>query len=99
MANFTLPGIDDADAESVRSVLQERLVALLDTALTLKQSGGKTKIALKGRGPHLGGMNLLPLEFPVVVQLRNTSGNCWSSVFTSSPVNGREKVKAKAYAP
>ncbi|HWJ62683.1 MAG TPA: DNA starvation/stationary phase protection protein [Acidimicrobiales bacterium] len=36
MANFTLPGIDDADAESVRSLLQERLVALIDTALTLK---------------------------------------------------------------
>jgi starvation-inducible DNA-binding protein len=36
MANFTLPGLDDADAETVRSLLQERLVALIDTALTLK---------------------------------------------------------------
>jgi len=36
MANFTIPGIDDADADSVRSLLQERLVALIDTALTLK---------------------------------------------------------------
>jgi len=36
MANFTLPGLDDKAADSVRSVLQERLVALIDTALTLK---------------------------------------------------------------
>ena len=36
MANFTLPGLDDEAAASVRSVLQERLVALIDTGLTLK---------------------------------------------------------------
>jgi starvation-inducible DNA-binding protein len=36
MANFTIPGIEDSDADTVRSLLQERLVALIDTALTLK---------------------------------------------------------------
>ena len=36
MANFTLPGLDESDAASVRSVLQARLVSLIDTALTLK---------------------------------------------------------------
>jgi len=69
------------------------------TSLTLKQSGGKTTIALKGRGAHLGGINLLPVDFPIVVQLRNTSGSCWSSVFANSATNTREKLKAKAFAP
>lgn len=69
------------------------------TSLSLKQSGGKTKIQLKGRGPHLGGMHLLPIEFPIVVQLRNGSGTCWSSTFTGAPVNDREKVKTKTSMP
>lgn len=69
------------------------------TSLAVKQSGGKTKLQLKGRGPHLGGMHLLPIELPIVVQLRNTSGTCWSSAFTSAPLNGRAKVKTKMVAP
>lgn len=36
MAAFTLPGLDDQQVEAVRRALQERLVALIDTALTLK---------------------------------------------------------------
>ncbi len=36
MAPFTLPGLDDQQVDEVRTALQERLVALIDTALTLK---------------------------------------------------------------
>ena len=36
MAAFTLPGLADEQVEAVRQALQERLVALIDTALTLK---------------------------------------------------------------
>lgn len=36
MASFTLPGLDDEQVDGVRRALQERLVALIDTALTLK---------------------------------------------------------------
>ncbi len=69
------------------------------TKLTVKEVGGKTKIALTGRGAHLGGMHLLPVDFPVIVQLRNTGGQCWSSTFTAAPVNDRVQLKAKTYVP
>ena len=36
MATWTVPGLDDATAEKVRTQLQERLVALIDLQLTLK---------------------------------------------------------------
>jgi starvation-inducible DNA-binding protein len=36
MTAWTMPGLDDAAAEKTRSLLQERLVALLDLQLTLK---------------------------------------------------------------
>ena len=36
MANFTVPGMDEATAEKARGILQERLVALSDLHLTLK---------------------------------------------------------------
>ncbi len=36
MAGFSIPGVSDEDAEKVRTRLQERLVALIDTELTLK---------------------------------------------------------------
>ncbi|HRW38490.1 MAG: DNA starvation/stationary phase protection protein [Acidimicrobiales bacterium] len=36
MASFTLPGLDDQQADTIRTALQERLEALIDTALTLK---------------------------------------------------------------
>ena len=36
MSTYTVPGMDDAAAETVRTTLQERLVAMLDLALTLK---------------------------------------------------------------
>jgi uncharacterized delta-60 repeat protein len=66
--------------------------------LAVKQTNGETKIALKGRGANLGGMHLLPIAPPFVVQLRNTSGRCWSSAFTSARVNDRAKLKARANA-
>ena len=36
MANYTVPGMDEATADKVRGILQERLVALSDLHLTLK---------------------------------------------------------------
>lgn len=36
MATYSVPGLDDAAADKVRTLLQERLVALLDLQLTLK---------------------------------------------------------------
>ena len=36
MSTWSVPGLDDATAEKVQSLLQERLVALLDLQLTLK---------------------------------------------------------------
>ena len=36
MANYTVPGMDEAAADKVRGILQERLVALTDLHLTLK---------------------------------------------------------------
>ena len=36
MANYTVPGMDEAAADKVRGILQERLIALSDLHLTLK---------------------------------------------------------------
>ncbi|MEE8601689.1 Dps family protein [Euzebya tangerina] len=36
MSTWTVPGLDDAAADKVRTMLQERLVALIDLQLTLK---------------------------------------------------------------
>jgi starvation-inducible DNA-binding protein len=36
MPNYTVPGMDDADAEKVSGILQDRLTAMLDLQLTLK---------------------------------------------------------------
>jgi starvation-inducible DNA-binding protein len=36
VANYTVPGMDEATADKVRGILQERLVALSDLHLTLK---------------------------------------------------------------
>jgi len=36
MSTFTVPGLDDDTADEVRTVLQERLTALLDLHMTLK---------------------------------------------------------------
>jgi starvation-inducible DNA-binding protein len=36
MTAYSVPGLDDATAEKVRTMLQERLVALIDLQLTLK---------------------------------------------------------------
>jgi len=36
VANYTVPGMDEAAADKVRGILQERLVALTDLHLTLK---------------------------------------------------------------
>ncbi len=35
-SSYTAPGLEEADAAKVRDSLQERLIALIDTALTLK---------------------------------------------------------------
>jgi len=35
-SSYTAPGLEEADAATVRDSLQERLIALIDTALTLK---------------------------------------------------------------
>jgi len=36
MANYTVPGLDDDKAHKVRTLLQDRLIALLDLQMTLK---------------------------------------------------------------
>jgi uncharacterized delta-60 repeat protein len=65
------------------------------TSLGLKQSGGKTKLTLKGKGAHLGGVNLLPLSLPIVVQLRNDKGQCWSASLDTVLVNEQAHLKAR----
>jgi hypothetical protein len=64
------------------------------TNITLKRSAVKTKIAVKGRGAGLGGMNLLPARVPVHVQLRAENGACWSASFADPAVlNDGRKLK------
>jgi uncharacterized delta-60 repeat protein len=63
--------------------------------LKLQQKGGKTKLALKGHGVNLGGMTLVPLSSPFLVQLRAGNGECWSSTLYTSPLqNDGAHVKA-----
>jgi hypothetical protein len=51
------------------------------TTLALKHGPAKTKIALKGKGAALGGLNLLPATLPLIAQLRAGNGQCWSATF------------------
>ena len=57
---------------------------------------GKTKLAVKGAGPHLG---LPPTPFtlatPVVVQLKADTGMCWQTTFTTPLVSNPIAFKAK----
>lgn len=64
MAAFTLPGLDDEHVADVRTALQERLVALIDTALTLKHIHwnvtGPTFIGVHEMlDPQVAGVNLM----------------------------------------
>ncbi len=50
-SSFTVPGLSNADGKAVASLLQERLVALIDVALTLKH------IHWNVVGPHFIGVH------------------------------------------
>jgi hypothetical protein len=57
--------------------------------LTLKAGGvGKARIVARGRGPLLG-MRTLPAEQPLTVQLKNSEGVCWETVY-SAPARRNE---------
>jgi len=65
--------------------------------LTLKAGAtGKAKIQVKGSRDNLP-MPTLPLDLPVVVQLRNSDGVCWGSTFSAPAVkNEAANYKDKA---
>jgi hypothetical protein len=65
-------------------------------SIGLRQTGGSTKIALKGRGANLGGLHMLPLTLPVTVQLLASNGECWSATFNEPQKNGATSFKAVA---
>lgn len=57
--------------------------------MTLKPGpGGKAKIALRGRGAHLG-LAPLPASQPVTVQLKHSDGVCWEAGY-SAPAQRNE---------
>lgn len=65
------------------------------TKILLKAGeAGKSKVLVKAKG---GGIPLptMPLTPPVTVQLKNSDGECWESVFTQVTKNTSELYKAK----
>ena len=57
--------------------------------LTLKAGGdGKARIVARGRGAMIG-MRTLPAEQPLTVQLKNSEGVCWETVY-SAPARRNE---------
>ena len=60
-----------------------------------------TKLKAKGKGANLDDM-AIPFAEPIVVQLRNSLGNCWAAVFSGpeqvsqDPLIGKVKLKFKA---
>ena len=62
------------------------------TKITLKEGeAGKAKILVKGTDAGA----TLPLTENAVVQISNSNGLCWESLFTTFQKNDAEKVKAK----
>lgn len=64
------------------------------TKIKLKQGTGKAKILVKGQGVNLD--DPLPLTQPVLVQLQNSTGQCWEHQFASPEIhNSAEQFKDK----
>jgi len=61
---------------------------------------GKSKIVLKGKGQNLN-LPALPLDSSagVVVQLRNSAGSCWESVFPPSSIQRNTANQFSAASP
>jgi hypothetical protein len=58
----------------------------IQTVFLKEGSTGKAKFAVKGRGANLGlPADLTTLGSPVTVQLKNSLGNCWGSVYSFPP--------------
>src|SRR5262249_4942194 len=58
---------------------------------------GKAKIQVQGRGGFLGMPSLAGLTQPVTVQLQNSTGVCWESVFNAPPtVQSASQFKDRA---
>jgi hypothetical protein len=58
----------------------------------------KTSVVVNGKGANLPDL-LLPLDAPLVVQVRNSLGNCWGAIFEPGQVVQdplKRKLKAKA---
>jgi hypothetical protein len=71
---------------------------LPDGMKTLKLRSGDAadaKFTAKGAGSALD-MPMLPLDFPVVVQLVNSDGYCWEAAFPESGIQRNDGVDLKA---
>lgn len=49
--------------------------------------GGAAQIGVKGQGPNLA-LPTLPFSAPVTVQLRATTGQCWTASYSTPKANG-----------